>query len=297
MCRSSFFEVADSLLSRTAGTVSLAVAYTESNNIFQDDFMYFLLTCGLLLPFFGTTLGAAFIFFMKSSLHPLAEQVMLGFAAGVMTAASIWSLLLPSMEQASGLGAFAFVPAAVGFLGGVAFLAATDALVRYLEEKGKPCPGAGQGQRSLMTLAVVIHNIPEGLSVGAAFAAVLTGCGNPGAAASALALSAGVAVQNLPEGFIVALPARARGEKKITAFFKGMLSGLPEPAAGVLMLLAASRLAPLLPYLLSFSAGAMFCVVLEELIPAAMRDKSRHGGTAGFCLGFLLMMILDVALG
>ena len=260
--------------------------------------MYFLLTCGLFLPFFGTLLGAAFIFFMKSSLHPLAEQVMLGFAAGVMTAASIWSLLLPSMEQASNLGVFSFVPAAAGFLGGVAFLAATDALVRYLEEKGKPCPGDGQGQRSMMTLAVIIHNIPEGLSVEAAFAAVLAGNGSQGAAAaSALALSAGVAIQNLPEGFIVALPARSRGEKKIVAFLKGMFSGLPEPAAGALMLFAASRLAPLMPYLLSFSAGAMFCVVLEELIPAAMRDKSRHGGTAGFCLGFLLMMILDVALG
>lgn len=260
--------------------------------------MYFLLTCGLFLPFFGTLLGAAFIFFMKRSLHPLAEQVMLGFAAGVMTAASIWSLLLPSMEQASNLGVFSFVPAAAGFLGGVAFLAATDVLVRYLEEKGKPCPGDGQGQRSMMTLAVIIHNIPEGLSVGAAFAAVLAGNGSQGAAAaSALALSAGVAIQNLPEGFIVALPARSRGEKKIVAFLKGMFSGLPEPAAGALMLFAASRLAPLMPYLLSFSAGAMFCVVLEELIPAAMRDKSRHGGTAGFCLGFLLMMILDVALG
>ena len=178
--------------------------------------MYFLLTCGLFLPFFGTLLGAAFIFFMKSSLHPLAEQVMLGFAAGVMTAASIWSLLLPSMEQASNLGVFSFVPAAAGFLGGVAFLAATDALVRYLEE----------GQRSMMTLAVIIHNIPEGLSVGAAFAAVLAGNGSQGAAAaSALALSAGVAIQNLPEGFIVALPARSRGEKKNVAFLKGMFSG------------------------------------------------------------------------
>ncbi|HIS25377.1 MAG TPA: ZIP family metal transporter [Candidatus Pullilachnospira intestinigallinarum] len=258
--------------------------------------MNLLLTFGLLLPFFGTSLGAAFIFFMKSSLRPLAEQVMLGFAAGVMTAASIWSLLIPAMEQASWMEMFAFVPAAVGFLGGVAFLAATDALVRYLEEKGKPCPGVRRGQRSLMTLAVVIHNIPEGLSVGAALAAVMASP-HQAAAASALALSAGVAVQNLPEGFIVALPARSGGEKRITAFLKGVLSGIPEPAAGSLMLLLAARLTPLLPYLLAFSAGAMFCVVLEELIPAAMRNKRRHGGTCGFCLGFLLMMILDVALG
>lgn len=258
--------------------------------------MNILLLCGLLLPFFGTAAGAAFIFFMKKSLLPLAEQMMLGFAAGVMTAASIWSLLIPSMELSSPLERFAFIPAAAGFLAGVAFLAATDALGSLLEKKGSMAPAAGCGRRSLMTLAVVLHNIPEGLSVGAAFASVLAGP-RGAAAASALALSAGVAIQNLPEGFIVALPARARGEKRGKAFAKGVLSGLPEPVAGGLMLLLASRLAPFLPFLLSFSAGAMFCVVLEELIPAAMRDRRRHGGMTGFCLGFLLMMILDVALG
>lgn len=263
---------------------------------FQDDFMNVLLLCGLLLPFFGTAVGAAFIFFMKRSLLPLAEQVMLGFSAGVMTAASVWSLLIPSMELSSRMKSFAFIPAAAGFLAGVAFLVATDVLVDFLERKGSSEAFFGGGRHSLMTLAVVIHNIPEGLSVGAAFASVLAGSGGA-AAASALALSAGVAIQNLPEGFIVALPARTRGEKRGKAFCKGVLSGLPEPVAGGLMLLLASHLSPFLPYLLSFSAGAMFCVVLEELIPGAMRDRRRHGGMTGFCLGFLLMMILDVALG
>lgn len=221
---------------------------------------------------------------------------MLGFGAGVMTAASVWSLLLPSMELSSGLGVFAFVPAASGFLAGAGFLVAADAAACRLETKAKTVSEAGHGQKSLMTLAVIVHNIPEGMSVGAALAAGMAGPGD-GALVSALILSAGVAIQNIPEGFIVALPARSRGAGRTRAFFAGVVSGLPEPASGLLMLLLASELSPFLPYLLSFSAGAMFCVVLEELIPAAMRDKSRHGGMVGFCLGFLLMMILDVALG
>ena len=263
--------------------------------------MYFLLTCGLLLPFFGTTLGAAFIFFMKSSLHPLAEQVMLGFAAGVMTAASIWSLLLPSMEQASNLGVFSFVPAAAGFLGGVAFLAATDALVRYLEEKGKPCPGGGQGQRSMMTLAVIIHNIPEGLAVGVAFGAAAggdpLGAASGAGMAGAITLMFGIGLQNLPEGMAVSVPLLREGFSRRKAFFCGQLSGIVEPVAAVLGAVVAASAESALPYALAFAAGAMIFVVVEEVVPEAQASGHGDAATLGVMVGFVVMMCLDVGFG
>lgn len=267
--------------------------------------MFLSVLTGLLIPFFGTTLGAAFIFLLKRELCPRAEQLMLGFAAGVMTAASVWSLLIPAIELESGLGVWSFLPAAAGFVIGILFPAAADWIA------GRICPRedcvltgseAGRKQKrnlnrySLMVLAVTIHNIPEGLSVGAAFAGMMTDSAGI-TAASAFALAVGVGVQNLPEGFIVALPFRGKGESRRKAFGYGVLSGAVEPLSGAVMVLLAAWLSPVLPWLLAFSAGAMFCVILEELIPEAEKERKMHLGTAGFAAGFLLMMILDVALG
>lgn len=254
---------------------------------------------GLMIPFLGTTLGAAFIFIIKKDLKGWVEQSMMGFAAGVMTAASIWSLLIPAMELESHLGKFSFLPAAVGFILGILFLAGSDRMVMWIHRKehGVAVRGEeGWKKNTLMVLAVTVHNIPEGLSVGAAFAGLLTEHSGV-SVAGAFALSVGIAIQNLPEGFIVALPYRNRGDSRRKSFLYGMASGIVEPLGGAVMILLTAWLRPLLPYLLAFSAGAMFYVILEELIPDAMRNRRFHMGTAGFSAGFLIMMILDVALG
>lgn len=244
--------------------------------------------CGLMIPFLGTALGAFLVFFLTKELKGWIEQSMMGFAAGVMAAASVWSLLIPAMELEAHLGKFSFFPAAVGFSLGMLFLAGTDWIVRRIKKESK--------RKSLMVLAVTIHNIPEGLSVGAAFAGFL-GANTGIAAVSAFALAVGIGVQNIPEGFIVAMPYRRMGKTRKRSFVYGTLSGAVEPLAALLMILLTAWIAPLLPWLLAFSAGAMFYVILEELIPEAMEDRRYHWGTAGFCVGFLLMMILDVALG
>lgn len=253
--------------------------------------MFLSILTGLFIPFFGTVLGAAFIFLLKRELCPRAELLMLGFAAGVMAAASVWSLLIPAIELGSGLGVFSFLPAAAGFVIGILFLVGTDWIAGRIRRRERDVRTG-----SLMVLAVTIHNIPEGLSVGAAFAGMMTDSAGI-TAASAFALAVGVGVQNLPEGFIVALPYAGKGRPRRRAFLYGMLSGAVEPLAGAVMVLLAAWLRPALPWLLAFSAGAMFCVILEELIPEAMRERKAHLGTAGFAAGFLVMMILDVALG
>ena len=241
---------------------------------------------GLLIPFLGTSLGAACVFFLKA-LHVTAEKVLLGFAAGVMTAASVWSLLLPAIESAANWGHLSFFPAAAGFLLGFALLLLLD---HYLPESFVSEPGR---KRGMMALAITLHNIPEGMAVGAAFAGVLSGGVLPPAA---LALAAGVAIQNIPEGAIISMPLAGAGMKKGKAFTLGVASGAVEPLGAGVMLLLTGILQPLLPYCLAFAAGAMLFVVAAQLLPG-LSGRGASAGIAAFAGGFLLMMVLDVALG
>ena len=253
---------------------------------------------GLITPFIGTTLGAACVFFIKGELKPLIQKGLLGFAAGVMVAASVWSLLIPAMEMSEDMGRMAFIPPVAGFLLGIAFLLLLDRIIPHLhigceESEGPKC---SLKRSTMLVLAVVMHNIPEGISSGAVFAGLATDNARV-TLAGAFALSLGIALQNLPEGFIVALPIRAEGSGRGKAFFYGALSGVVEPVAGGITLLLASYIAPALPYLLAFAAGAMIYVVVEELVPESAQGSHSNIGTIGFALGFALMMILDVALG
>ena len=253
---------------------------------------------GILIPFLGTSLGAACVFFMKKTLSDRVQRSLTGFAAGVMVAASIWSLLIPAIEQSSGMGAWAFVPTAVGFWIGVLFLLALDHLIPHLHANSDHAEGpSSRLQRTtMMVLAVTLHNIPEGMAVGVVYAGFLSG-GAQITAAGALALSLGIAIQNFPEGAIISLPLRAEGKGKGRAFLGGVLSGVVEPIGAVLTILAAQLIVPALPYLLSFAAGAMLYVVVEELIPEMSQGTHSNIGTVFFALGFTVMMILDVALG
>lgn len=252
---------------------------------------------GLMIPFIGTTAGAACVFFIKKELNPLVQKSLLGFAAGVMVAASVWSLLIPAMEMSEHLGKLAFFPASIGFIIGIFFLLLLDKAIPHLHPAtmSSEGPKASFKRSTMLILAVTIHNIPEGISGGVVFAGVLTGDTRI-TLAGAFALSIGIAIQNLPEGFIVSLPVRddhGRGK----AFFYGMMSGLVEPVAGGITILLATYITPALPYLLAFAAGAMIYVVVEELIPESAQDGHSNVGTLGFALGFVVMMILDVALG
>ena len=252
---------------------------------------------GLIIPFIGTTLGAVCVFFVKNELKPLIQKSLLGFAAGVMVAASVWSLLIPAMEMSGAMGRLAFLPAAVGFIIGILFLLILDRAIPHLhigceEAEGPAC---SLKKSTMLILAVTIHNIPEGISSGAIFAGIVSGNTNI-TLAGAFALSIGIAIQNLPEGFIVSLPIRSENGRG-KAFFYGMLSGIVEPIAGGITVLFASCITPGLPYLLAFAAGAMIYVVVEELIPEAAEGEHSNIGTIGFAAGFVLMMILDVALG
>ena len=256
---------------------------------------------GILIPFFGTALGAACVLFMKKSMNELVQRALTGFAAGVMVAASVWSLLIPAIEQAASMGEFAFVPAAVGFWFGILFLLLLDHVIPHMHQNSKEAEGpkeAGKNlQRSTMlVLAVTLHNIPEGMAVGVVYAGYITGSAQI-SAMGALALSIGIAIQNFPEGAIISMPLRAQGESKPKAFAKGMLSGIVEPIGAALTILAAGIVVPALPYLLSFAAGAMLYVVVEELIPEMSEGKHSNIGTVFFALGFSVMMVLDVALG
>lgn len=253
---------------------------------------------GILIPFLGTSLGAACVFFLKKTLSDAVQRALTGFAAGVMVAASVWSLLIPAIAQSAALGRWSFLPAALGFWVGILFLLALDHIIPHLHAKS----GQAEGPKSrlqrttMMVLAVTLHNIPEGMAVGVVYAGYLTGAAQI-SAAGALALSLGIAIQNFPEGAIISLPLRAEGQSRMRAFAGGVLSGIVEPIGAALTVLAARFVAPALPYLLSFAAGAMLYVVVEELIPEMSEGKHSNIGTIFFAVGFSVMMILDVSLG
>ena len=252
---------------------------------------------GLMIPFIGTTAGAGCVFFLKNAIRPSVQKALLGFASGVMVAASVWSLLIPAMDMSGGMGRLAFVPAAVGFLLGIGFLLALDRLIPHLHLDCEEPEGPKKNLRksTMLVLAVTLHNIPEGMAVGVALAGILSESGQI-TLAGALALSLGIAIQNFPEGAIISLPLKeAAGRGK--AFLYGLLTGVVEPMGGALMLLLSGFLGPALPYLLAFAAGAMVYVVVEELIPESAQGDHSNIGTIGFAVGFVCMMILDVALG
>ena len=253
---------------------------------------------GLLIPFLGTALGSACVFFMKKSLSNMVQRSLAGFASGVMVAASIWSLLIPALEQAAGMGRLSFVPAFIGFWVGVLFLLLLDHLIPHLHVGSEESEGpkSNLSRTAMMVLAVTLHNIPEGMAVGVMYAGFLAG-DTAITAASALALSIGIAIQNFPEGAIISMPLRAEGESKGRAFWGGVLSGVVEPIGAVLTILVAQLVIPVLPYLLSFAAGAMLYVVVEELIPEMSQGEHSNIGTLCFAAGFSIMMVLDVALG
>ena len=253
---------------------------------------------GILIPFLGTTLGAGCVFFMKKSLGDLVRRSLAGFAAGVMVAASIWSLLIPAIEQSENMGTLSFLPAFIGFWVGVLFLLVLDHLIPHLHVGSNQTEGPKTklGRTTMMVLAVTLHNIPEGMAVGVMYAGFVAGSPQI-TAASALALSIGIAIQNFPEGAIISMPLKAEGESKGRAFLGGVLSGVVEPIGAVLTILAASLVIPALPYLLSFAAGAMLYVVVEELIPEMSQGRHSNLGTVFFAAGFSVMMVLDVALG
>lgn len=253
---------------------------------------------GILIPFLGTSFGAACVFFMKNDMSERLSRILTGFAAGVMVAASIWSLLIPAMEQSEGMGKLAFVPAVAGFWGGILFLLLLDHVIPHLHQHSNSAEGPkSKLQRTtMMVLAVTLHNIPEGMAVGVVYAGYLAGNAKITVAA-AMALSIGIAIQNFPEGAIISMPLRAEGMKVPKAFAGGVLSGIVEPIGAVLTILAAGLIIPALPYLLSFAAGAMMYVVVEELIPEMSQGEHSNLGTIFFAVGFTVMMALDVALG
>ena len=253
---------------------------------------------GILIPFVGTMLGAAGVFFIKNELDHLVQRALTGFAAGVMMAASVWSLLIPAMEQSEGMGRLAFVPAAVGFWIGIIFLLLLDRVIPHLHRNSEKAEGPKSRltRTTMLVLAVTLHNIPEGMAVGAVYAGYLTGNARI-TAMGALALSIGIAIQNFPEGAIISMPLCAEGMKKSKAFAGGTLSGIVEPVGAAVTILAAGLIVPALPYLLSFAAGAMIYVSVEELIPEMSTGEHSNIGTLFFSVGFCLMMILDVSFG
>lgn len=253
---------------------------------------------GIFLPFLGTSLGAGCVFLMKHSLPRPLQRGLTGFAAGVMTAASIWSLLIPAMEYGGEAGKLAFLPAVIGFWGGILFLLLLDRLIPHLHQNSDRPEGVKSrfSRTTMMLLAVTLHNIPEGMAVGVTYASYLAGSEQI-TAAGAVALSLGIAIQNFPEGAIISMPLRAEGMKKSRAFAGGVLSGIVEPVGALLTVAAAHLVLPALPYLLSFAAGAMIYVVVEELIPEMSEGEHSNLGTILFAVGFSLMMALDVALG
>ena len=253
---------------------------------------------GLLIPFAGTAAGSACVFFMRKNLSGSVQRALTGFAGGVMTAASVWSLLIPAMEQAEGMGKWAFMPAAAGFWAGVLFLLLLDRVIPHLHmfaEKAEG-PKTRLARTSMMVLAVTLHNIPEGMAVGVVYAGLLSGSAEI-TAGGALALALGIAIQNFPEGAIISMPLCAEGKSKGKAFADGVLSGIVEPVGALLTIVAASAVVPAMPYLLSFAAGAMIYVVVEELIPEMSTGEHSTVGVLMFSLGFTVMMALDVALG
>ncbi|MBR3494747.1 MAG: ZIP family metal transporter [Clostridia bacterium] len=252
---------------------------------------------GVLIPFLGTSLGAAMVFLLKKQISAGVQKALTGFAAGVMVAASFWSLLQPALESSTHLGTLAFLPAAVGFLAGMGFLLVLDMITPHMHlDKQQEGPQSGFKRTTKLILAVTLHNIPEGMAVGVVYAGFLAG--ETGiTAAGALALALGIAIQNFPEGAIVSMPLLAEGMPRRKTFWMGVLSGAVEPVAAVITLLAAGLVTPVMPYFLAFAAGAMLYVVVEELIPEMSEGKHSNIGTVAFSLGFVVMMILDVTLG
>lgn len=253
---------------------------------------------GVLIPFLGTAAGSACVLFMKKELNPKVQRALTGFASGVMVAASIWSLLIPAMDQSEGLGKFAFLPAAVGFWGGILFLLFLDMVIPHLHMNAEKAEGPKSSLKktTMMVLAVTLHNIPEGMAVGVVYAGYLSGSAMI-TAGGALALALGIAIQNFPEGAIISMPLHAQGKTRGWAFLDGVLSGAVEPIGALLTIFFAGFFTPVMPYLLAFAAGAMMYVVVEELIPEMSEGEHSNIGVIMFALGFTLMMALDVALG
>lgn len=256
------------------------------------------LLVGLLIPFLGTTLGAAMVFLMKDKMNKKVEKLLLGFASGVMIAASVWSLIIPAIDMAKEQGQVEWIPAAVGFLFGITFLLVLDSLIPHMHIDSQKPEGVKSKLKktTMLVLAVTLHNIPEGMAVGVTFAGALIG--NAGITiAGAFALAIGIAIQNFPEGAIISMPLKSEGNSKRKSFFYGMLTGIVEPIAAVITILLTSTILPVLPYILAFAAGAMMYVVVEELIPESQAGEHSNIGTIGVSIGFVVMMILDVALG
>ncbi len=253
---------------------------------------------GLLLPFAGTTLGSACVFLMKKSIPSLVQKTLTGFAAGVMVAASVWSLLVPSIEMTGKEGFMSVVPAIAGFMAGILFLLLLDTIVphQHIDSKQSEGPRTHLSKTAKLVFAITLHNIPEGMAVGVALAGAMEhNLYMP--MAGAVALSIGIAIQNFPEGAIVSMPLRSAGNSRKKSFMMGALSGIVEPIGAILTIMLASFILPILPYLLAFAAGAMFYVVVEELIPETQEGRHSNMGTIGFAVGFMLMMALDVLLG
>lgn len=260
--------------------------------------MNFKVIIGILIPFIGTSLGAGCVFIMKKSMNAMLQKALTGFAAGVMVAASVWSLLIPAIEQSASYGKWAFLPAVIGFWFGVLFLLLLDHVIPHLHMTSETAEGpvSNLKKSTMLVLAVTLHNIPEGMAVGVVYAGWVAG-NSQITAMGAMALAIGIAIQNFPEGAIISMPLRAEGMKKPKAFLYGVLSGVVEPIGAFITILAASFIVPALPYLLSFAAGAMIYVVVEELMPEMSEGEHSNVGTIVFALGFTVMMILDVALG
>jgi ZIP family zinc transporter len=253
---------------------------------------------GILVPLLGTSLGAASVFFVKHEIPPMLEKILMGFASGVMIAASVWSLLIPAMDMEAGMGSLRFVPAVLGVTAGLISLLAIDRLIPHLHlgSETPEGPHSRLARSTMLVLAVTIHNLPEGMAVGAAFAGAMSGQTKISMAA-AYGLAIGIAIQNFPEGAIVSLPLRSVGKSRRWSFLMGALSGVVEPIGAVITVLLARFVTPVLPYLLAYAAGAMIYVVVEELIPESSGGEQADLGTIGFAVGFLVMMSLDVALG
>ena len=252
----------------------------------------------LALPFLGTTLGSSMVFFMKNKMHTKIKKILLGFAAGVMLAASVWSLLLPSMDMSKEQGVIEWLPAGIGFLLGMGFLLLLDTIIPHMHSNSKRPEGIKTKlkKETMLLFAVALHNIPEGMAVGVILAGAMTG-GVGLTLAGAITLAIGIAIQNFPEGAIISMPLKTEGESKWKAFLDGVLSGIVEPIAAIITIFAVGLVTPILPYLLAFAAGAMIYVVVEELIPESMEGKHTNIATVGVALGFVLMMVLDITLG
>ena len=252
----------------------------------------------LIIPFLGTILGSGLVFIMKNRINKKIEKILLGFAAGVMMSASVWSLLIPSIDLAIEQGVIEWIPAIVGFLLGIGFLLLLDTIIPHLHLNSKKPEGIKTKLKNeiMLVLAVTLHNIPEGMAVGVVLAGAING--QVGLSlAGAIALAVGIAIQNFPEGAIISMPLKAEGKSKLKSFGYGVLSGIVEPIAAIITILLTGLVTPILPYLLAFAAGAMIYVVVEELIPEAQEGEHSNIGTIGVAIGFALMMILDIALG